>query len=773
MIDRCVFALLVLCAATACDDEAESTSPPPPPAGWTPGTGYAGIPPAGAVLPATEDGKVLGLGASTDPTDEHPDPSGGISDQDALGDLAIAALWSSSQYYTDGQHNDNAWTVTQSETIGLSGRFPAYTLSPPGELGTGNLRSRHGVFYRFPDAGPWRVWDYRNGQFAILGEIAAEDVNVNSWTHLDFIKPNHIGFPKTVVIAPAEAELAAFHTLGENVTGAVVEETPLGDLVELRYALPGTPFDTVSDYGHGPSSWRNLYGLNRQTYPVHHAADPGLVWQDHLTGQPWVMWLSNVDPGTMRTAALPQVTMSSEPAPPPLCQDTCEGGSSGWVGDGECDDGGSGSTNAGCAFGTDCTDCGERSGQQSAEVLAAATSDPDGNLYVLHIQPGNGTPNDVRQAWLIKSDADGNELTRATVDTSREGLNMTIFGSHQDADNHGTLKWSNGKLGLMLTRTMTQSDDGLNHQGGIAAVFDADTLDRVAFHGQTSGHSFSNFLTVDGDGRFLGIDLGDNYPRGVHLHRFTDSSIASRVVYTFKTAHGTSATNPAGNTYPAYPEISQGGQSFFQWSNDNATYTEIAGVVETESGLAVAFATERSELDNGRATETLNDPRDVALVLVRPDFEMASRGDGGNVITDDLVVSEGAPPTDGGFYGFNGGWHNQRNAGVVWLTDYPDTSQNATRLKVHPHGDDLFLIWERWSGDTYDETFAMTVTPSGETVVPPTALDGRVRLGFREDLFDLGPGVASVAGQRDTREFVVHLFRPEGSAQADGESADE
>ncbi len=759
MVYRWLLVFFFLSPLTACDDEA-LPEPPAGPTGWVPGSGYRGIPPVGSVATPPVEEKVLGIGLCTDPTDDHPDPLPRIVDEDIVGDLAIAALWAPSEYYTDGRHNDNAWTVGVSTTVGLKGAYPAYTISPPAQLGTSNLRSRHGVFYRFRSAGPWRVWDLRAGDFTVLGEVAAEDVAVGGWTHLDFIKPNHIGFPKTIVFTPADAEIAAFHTLGEGVTGAVVRETPFGDLVELRYALPGTPFDTVMDYGHGPGSWRNLYGLNRQTYPVKRGEDPGIVWQDHLTGQPWVTWLSNTDPGVMTSAALPKVASSTEPLPEPLCTDTCEGGSPGWAGDGECDDGGAGSSHGGCAYGTDCTDCGARSAVESAEVLAAAASDPDGNLYVLHIEAGNGKPNDVREAWLIKSDPEGNELHRAEVDTSREGLNMTIFGSHQDADNHGTLKWASGRLGLMLTRTMTQAGDGLNHQGGIAAVFDDDTLERVAFHGQTSGHSFSNFLTVDSGDQFLGIDLGDNYPRGVNLHRFTDTAIASRVVYTFKTAHGTSGTNPAGNEYPPYPEISAGDRSFFQWSNDNATYTEIGGVAETPDGLAVFFATERSELDNGRATQTLNDPRDVAMVVVRKDFEQASRGDGGNVITDDLVVSSGGAPTEGGFYGFNGGWHNQRNAGVIWLTDYPDTSQNASRLKVYPEGDTLFLLWERWSGDTYDETFAMRVSPEGETLVPATALDGLVRLGFREDLFGLGPGVASVAGRREQQRFVLHLFRP-------------
>jgi hypothetical protein len=39
-----------------------------------------------------------------------------------------------------------------------------------------------------------------------------------------------------------------------------------------------------------------------------------------------------------------------------LCSDTCE-----FAGDGQCDDGGSGSAYSDCALGTDCSDCGERS----------------------------------------------------------------------------------------------------------------------------------------------------------------------------------------------------------------------------------------------------------------------------------------------------------------------------------------------------------------------------------------------------------------------------
>lgn len=77
-----------------------------------------------------------------------------------------------------------------------------------------------------------------------------------------------------------------------------------------------------------------------------------------------------------------------------------------------------------------------------------------------------------------------------------------------------------------------------------------------------AGHSFANSLVLSPSGGFLAMDLGDNYPRGVHLHRFPfapgddDESRQGRVVYEFKTAHGKSPTSPAGVEYERYDGIS-------------------------------------------------------------------------------------------------------------------------------------------------------------------------------------------------------------------------
>lgn len=49
-------------------------------------------------------------------------------------------------------------------------------------------------------------------------------------------------------------------------------------------------------------------------------------------------------------------------------------------------------------------------------------------------------------------------------------------------------------IGMIVSRKMTRSNDGLNHQGAYAAIFDSTTLKMVKALGQTSSHSFSNSL---------------------------------------------------------------------------------------------------------------------------------------------------------------------------------------------------------------------------------------------------------------------------------------
>ena len=90
----------------------------------------------------------------------------------------------------------------------------------------------------------------------------------------------------------------------------------------------------------------------------------------------------------------------------------------------------------------------------------------------------------------------------------------------------------NGMLGVILPRII---DSG--HQVASTYVFSARDPSVFKDLGTASSHSFGNFVVPESRGGFLGVDLGDNYPRGVHLHRFNPLGMANRVVYTYKTVH--------------------------------------------------------------------------------------------------------------------------------------------------------------------------------------------------------------------------------------------
>lgn len=111
------------------------------------------------------------------------------------------------------------------------------------------------------------------------------------------------------------------------------------------------------------------------------------------------------------------------------------------------------------------------------------------------------------------------------------------------------------------------------------------------------------------------MDLGDNYPRGINLWELRGGSRLWRkkLVYSFKTKHGTRATSPAGQSYPEYTEISTPQQRYYQWSNDNYVYTELAhpGLHEVADELLVFFAGEAPPLDNGLVGGAMNVARNV------------------------------------------------------------------------------------------------------------------------------------------------------------------
>ena len=68
-------------------------------------------------------------------------------------------------------------------------------------------------------------------------------------------------------------------------------------------------------------------------------------------------------------------------------------------------------------------------------------------------------------------------------------------------------------------------------------VYDADTFEQLKHFGQTSGHSFDSMRAIKlRNGKLLWGDLGDNYPRGVHIHEIDSDALTKqdKVVFTAK-----------------------------------------------------------------------------------------------------------------------------------------------------------------------------------------------------------------------------------------------
>lgn len=633
--------------------------------------------------------------------------NGTIGTADRIENLAVAAVFYQNGCYTDGRYNHHDYPVDRG-TVSASGGGPslaAYRIHEPRKKASQFLASKHAIFYRFPTVEKYTVYSFAGGSLSKVADVPAAAI-VNT---IDFI-PVTAAAPITVsetegsityVFAPSTARISSYAPLGPGVEGARVASTPFGDVLKYRYTVAGTPFDTALDFSAGPGTHANIYSDRRRFFLVRNGdAGPGVIWQDQTDSSLKLTWFG-ADRRSPATVAL---------------------------------------------------------ANPQAQGLVGATGDDAGKVFYLTVQPGSGAPNTPRRATLTKAGPTGATLASTPLDTSAAGLNMVEFFKV------ASMQHLNGKLAVMVGRTMLQSGDGLNHQGGIAVVFNAATLAVERNWGQTSGHSFESVLTTNAAGEFVGIDLGDNYPRGIHLHKFTGTSKRSRVISGFKTLHGTTARSPAGTTYPAYDEISGGSTTYYRWSNDNRTYTELGGVAPTSLGYAVSFAGERSPagrlLDNSRTGANLNDPRNVGLVTVIETFQNAS-GSGAEA-SNDLVVTSGLVEA-GGFYSFGGGWTPQRNAGVVWLSDYTDPAHNASRLKMSSRVDgSLLLLWELWNSTRYLGTRGISVAANGTVLHAETDLGSQVRLGRRDDPMRLDNGILLVSANKADPALELTVIEPAG-----------
>ena len=366
--------------------------------------------------------------------------------------------------------------------------------------------------------------------------------------------------------------------------------------------------------------------------------------------------------------------------------------------------------------------------------------------------PGSRDENTPLRGSMFKASAEGELVAESPIDCSRSAFNVWSFGRN----GHANMRFSKGLLGLILPRTMYVSGDGLRHQAAIAVVFSAKTLQVSRMLGTTSSHSKGNILRANDKGEFLGLDLGDNYPRGLHLHKLTSSNKVSRVVFTYKTAHGTGPRNGS----PVYEEISEPGKTFYKWSNDNATYSELGGIIDGRKHYSIVFSTDQSPegkvLDSSRAFRGCDDPRNLAMLRVIKGFH---RAPGGSVVSDSIMA--GLPKDnqveEGGFFTFGGGWSNQRVTGVHWLTQYgPNEAARAPQTALL-EDDSILILWEK-TGAGGDSLQAMKIDQSGEVLEGPMQIDLPLRLNRRDGLMRLDDRIYLLAtGGRELRTSLYSI----------------
>ncbi|CAE7430262.1 nup98 [Symbiodinium natans] len=605
--------------------------------------------------------------------------AGIFPEAETFGDITLATMESNGgTCWKDLRYSNTNYVLELGELTGTDGTvLESVRISPPSILATDWVASRTQLYIKQSIARSTNIWTY----VASSGFRLLETMDANQSYQKTSVRVDDLSEQMLIILQPSSARLSVWPLKATGVEAAWLDGKVDGSfsLTARRFSVPGQPFRPEVNWNHGPGTHTGNYGTYKRFFSVMHAdGREGVVWQDFTNEAVKLTWLAAdfLSSQTVQLSAL------------------------------------------------------------SSTIFVGAVGDGTGNVVLLLGAAGSPTDKTATSsAEVVKYDAAGNEVLRAALPSGKSDLNIYAFSS-----SGASLAWDTGSgtIAVSLARTMTKASDGLNHQGGIAFVLDASTLQIISNYGQTSGHSFANSLKVSQKaGWYIGKDLGDNYPRGINLWELkaTSKSWQKRLVYKFKTKHGTSETSPAGATYPVYSEISTSGQTYYKWSNDNYIYTELAhpGLHEVNDTILVFFTGEAPPLDNGVVGQALNVARNVGFVKIPRD------------LSSDAVLSPGAEET-GGFYTFGGGWSTQTNRGISFLTSKTDVAESVSRLKTAELGGAILLIWEVWSRTAYNRSECMIVDTDGAVLQSETLLTYPLQLPFADDVMVIDGKMVAYVG---------------------------
>jgi len=578
--------------------------------------------------------------------------------------------WSNAKY-SNGDYSIGSGIIADS-TNEFS--YPAYIISAPTSEASEFVASGTGIFLSFSTIVEQNIYSFDGKEFELLDTVIVGelDVWIKTTITVDKITKDLVLFAVSSSTTPT-----IWPKLRNDVEGAIVHQDSQYNVLAMRFDIgPNmSPFNPSKDWNHGPKDWNYRYGTLKRFFVVYKSnGDEGVVWQDTVTLSVYVTWM-----GTKLQSH----------------------------------------NNINLAIPT-----------QREYYLEAAAGNNNGDiaLVLLAIDPlvdDKVTSNSLKG---FKFDMNGNILVEVDYDTSKNGLNIYEF-----FQSGASMVWNTetNQIGLMISRIMTQSSDTLNHQSCIAVIINGADMSVIKRVGQLSSHSWSNSLSVGSNGKFLGADLGDNYPRGINLHEFDANKKRNKVVYEFKTKH-----RPDGKS-----------------SNDNEVYTELAhnAVIEVDnsSALLVIFAGEYPSLDNSKVGTSHNAPRNIAFVKVPSDM------DNKNVLSD-------GPVEKSHFYNFGGTKVDQENKGIVWLTGWNNKElDNASRLKAISLGTGKILVlFEKWTPSAYVSTHLMGLNENGAVIHPESTSNYNFRIPFADEIQKTNFGsvifYSGLPGKLVRYEVVIH-----------------
>ncbi len=356
---------------------------------------------------------------------------------------------------------------------------------------------------------------------------------------------------------------------------------------------------------------------------------------------------------------------------------------------------------------------------ESGNYFVATGVDEDADLTPDMPGPGMHRPGIVK---LVKFDANGCKLLeidagneRAKADPkSQPIINPMVAASSR-------LAYHAGRLALLHGINVDYDPKvSARHQKALTTHFDATTGAATLTNSMWVSHSFDQRLFWDGTG-FVELHLGDAFPRAIALGRFNDGKDKTSTYELFK---------PKGDT------------------GDNNTFTRLGGIAQVtvgDLGYLVVFATDRGP----ETSAILNGTRDVAFLRVSKGF--ADMDEKGTAFVEGATTQE---VTSSGKAASNK---------LTWLTDYAADAAQADRPRVAAiSGDQVVVLWERWTGTTDREstfagTQALVLGNDGVVKVMPKQVTQQ-HLLRSDDLISLGAQAAFVSGDGAAKQLTLNLI---------------